>query len=291
MKLCCPVDMPDDVMALCCRQSRLVGMLQAVVWCVALSLPPILGWSYRLWWVFWIGVIVATLCFPLIVKNMLLLFRATNWVARIGRNGVWINLLSYRDTPSSAPSIVHLDYDELAGAGKHVQRYSTPSETARATSPAKISGSTQWRSEFLEIQLRQPQTDELQRALNHLRSQPAGSGEPAQSSSNVSRPYPVWITSPTVIRIPWLSGHAHAVLPRLAYALDQLGPYVSIAAPTQRDWPDWRKLTPDEAHELACELVILYGDDLAATNLLVRAAGLTGTEALTLTRRFAQDGK
>ena len=91
MKFCCPGDMAEDVMALRCRQSRLVGILQAVVWCVALSLPPILGWNFRLWWLFWIGVIVATLLFPLIVKNLLLLFRATNWVVRIGRDGLWIN--------------------------------------------------------------------------------------------------------------------------------------------------------------------------------------------------------
>ncbi len=293
MKLCCPDDLADDAMALCCRQSRLVGILQAVVWCVALSLPPILGWNYGLWWLFWIGVIVATLLFPLIVKNMLLLFRATNWVARVGRDGLWINLLSYRDKPSSAPSIVHFNYDELASAGQHAERYSTPSKapTADSQGAGKIGSSTLWRSDFLEIQLRQEQTAELQAALNHLRSQPAGSGESARPAPIVSRPYPVWITSPTVLRIPWVSGHGHAVLPRLNFVLNQLGTFVSIAAPTQRAWPDWRKLTSDEAHELARELVILYGDDFAATNLLVRAAGVTSGEAMTLTRQFAQAGK
>lgn len=292
MKLCCQADIPNDDMAVCCRQSRVVGILQTVVWCVVLSLPPILGWNFRLWWLFWIGLILAIVLIPLIVQNLLLLFRPTNWVLRIGRDGLWLNLLTYRDKPTSAPSIVQFDYDELASAGKHVERYSTPTDdpdlmtSANVMSSKKMSGSTSWRSEFLELQLKQPQTGELLAALNQLRYPPAGAGEPERA---ITRPYPVWITNPTGIRIPWLSGHAHAVFPKLKNVLDQFTTYGSVAEPTQRDRADWRQLTPDEAKELARELVNIYGDDHAARNLLVRAAGLTSAEAMTLIGEIAKE--
>lgn len=296
MKLCCPANMANDVMAICCRQSRVVGVFQTVVWSVVLSLPPILGWNFRLWWLFWIGLILAVVVIPLIVQNLLMLFRPTNWVVKIGRDGLWLNLLTYRDQPTSAPSIVQFDYDELASAGKHVERYSTPTDdpspmtSTNVMNSKKMSGSTSWRTEFLELQLKQAHTDELQAALNDLRYPPAGTGEPARPAPAISRPYPVWIMSPTGIRLPWLSGHSHAVFPRLKYVLDQLTTYTSVAEPTQRDRADWRQLTPDEARELARELVNIYGDELAARNLLVRAAGLTNSEAMTLIGEIAREG-
>src|SRR5207237_1335972 len=69
---------------------------------------------------------------PVAVLDLAVMFRATNWLLRIGSDGVWINLRSYRDKDivTDSPSIMHLDYAEIASVGRHTESYSTPSEMA-----------------------------------------------------------------------------------------------------------------------------------------------------------------
>jgi hypothetical protein len=290
MKFCHAHDLPEDGLALRCRQSRLAGIVGFIVWCGILSLAPILGWRFDLPWLLWLGIALEVVLVPVLLKDVVARFRASNWVLQIGTDGVWVNLRSYRDKVSAAPSVMHLDFVEIASASSHAETYSTPSETKRPNTPGAIGGTTYWHAKFLEIQLNDAQITELKAALNSLRSQPASDQYPSPPMQVRKRPCPLWLVSPFVFRMAWVSGHGHLVVPRLTNVLNQLETYVQIAAPTRKDWPNWRDLTANQADELASELVNVYGDDFAATKLLIQVGGATQTEAWRLTQQFAEEG-
>ncbi len=285
MRLCRQDEVPEDEHGLLCRQSRLAGLFRLIVWSGVLAIFPVFGWKLGKPWLFWIGIAMAAVVIPMALLELAAMFRATNWLLRIGRDGVWINLRSYRDRDNDpdALSVVHLGYEEIASVGRHTEAYTTP---ARPSSEA----ATEWRDEFLEIELTHDQTEELTGALNDLRFPPA----PAQPSSGQvpvrSRVSPVWLVSPAVIRIGWVSGHGPAVLPRMATTLTRLDGSVRVAEPTRRERPNWRKLTPEAATDLARELVHVHGDTFAAADLLSRACGISYSEASAQVRQFEEEG-
>lgn len=281
MKLYCN-DEVAGAQGLWCHQSRLAGVVGIFVWSGVLAIPIILGWHFQKSWPMWLSAVLAVILIPLVLMDVAARFRATNWILLIGTDGIWINLCSYRDKVPAVPSVVRIDFREIASAGKHVEAYSTPSAKPSA-------GTTVWRAQFLEIQLVHDHTDELIAALNNLRQQPEPEQQPSRQAPVRNGPFPVWLVSSSVLRIAWLSGHGHAVAPRMARALARLETNVPITTPTRRDWPNWRQLTATEVEVLARELVHVYGDDFVATALLVRAGGLTHAEANTLMQRFAKE--
>src|SRR3954447_10271629 len=127
MKLVSDADMPPDAYALLCRESRLAGVVGLIVWCCALTIPPLLGWHFHHPWLIAIGVIVAIVFILALTKDLAARFRETNWIMRVGADGAWINLSSYRDKDSKVASILHLDYTEIESARRHTEKYSTPS--------------------------------------------------------------------------------------------------------------------------------------------------------------------
>src|SRR5579862_7257764 len=97
MKFYRPAEVPEDDHGLWCRQSRLAGVVRLIIWCGFLAIFPISGWHLGKPWVLWIGVALAAIVIPMAVLELAAMFRATNWLLRIGSDGVWINLRSYRD--------------------------------------------------------------------------------------------------------------------------------------------------------------------------------------------------
>lgn len=287
-------DVPEDAHGLLCRQSRFAGVVRLIIWCGVLAIPIVCGWHFGNPWLIWTFVAVAAVVVPMALIDLTAQFRTTNWLLRIGSDGVWINLRSYRDRDvvPDALSVVHLDYAEIASVGRHTESYTTPSEMATGPgSYGAVGGSTAWRDEFLEIQLNHDRTDELKTALISLRYQ-AVPGQPStRPAPGRNGPSPLWLVSPAALRIGWVSSHGDAVLPRMASVLNRLESYVTATAPTLRERPDWRTLTADEANELARELVHVHGATLEATALLVRAGGLTNAEADTLVQGFGQKGE
>jgi hypothetical protein len=292
MKLYRQDEVPEDEHELLCRQSRLLGIVRLMIWRGFLAVFVFFGWKLGEPWLFWIGIALAAIVIPMGVADLAATFRATNWLMRIGRDGVWINLRSYRDRDviPDAPSVVHLDYGEIASVGRHTESYSTPSEKAAGPGAhGAVGGSTEWRDAFLEIQLNHDQTDELKVALNNLRHPAAPNQSPSgQMRANVHRSS-VWLVSPDVIRIGWVSAHGSAVLPRIATALTRLDGSVRVAEPTRRKRPSWRKLTADEVAELARELVHVHGATSEATALLVRAGGIRYAEATAQIQHFEEE--
>jgi len=288
MRLFRDAEVPQDTQGFWCRQSRLAGVVRLLIWTGALGVAPVLGWKFHQPWVLWIGSIVAAIVLPLMLMDTAALFRATNWLLRIDFDGVWINLRSYRDKVPDSASVVHLDYAEIASVGRHTESYTTPSRMATGPgSCGDVGGCTIWRDEFLEIQLNHDQTDEVKTALYNLRHPAA----PDQGTSWQvrGRHFPVWLVSPAVIRLGWVSAHGHAVLPRVVTALARLDGCVCVAEPTRRERPNWRKLTADQVDELARELVHAHGATLEATALLVRAGGVAYAEANTLAQRLDEE--
>jgi len=198
---------------------------------------------------------------------------------------VWINLCSYRDRDvvPDAPSVMHLDYAEIASVGQHTESYSTPSRPTADTP-------TEWRDKFLEIELTHDQTEELKAALNDLRFPPLPAELPNGQVPIRGRVSPVWFVNRSLLRIGWVSGHGPAIAPRMATALARLETWVRVAPPTRRERPNWRKLTPEEATDLARELVHVHGDTFAAAALLSRACGISHGEASTQVRQFEAAG-
>jgi hypothetical protein len=289
MKFYRPTDVPEDEQGLLCRQSRLAGVVRLIIWCGVLAIAPVSGWHFGKPWVFRIGLAVAAIVIPMAALELTAMFRATNWLLRIGLSGAWINLRSYRDREidPDTTSVVYLDYAEIVSVGRHTELYTTPSKMATGPgSYGAVGGSTAWRDEFLEIQLNHGLTDELKTVLNKLRHRATPSQTP--TGPVPGRVSPVWLVNASLLRIGWVSNHGPAVLPRLAAALDHLDGNVRVAEPTLRERPNWRNLTADEVGELARELVRVHGATLEVTALLVRAGGMSDGEAGAQVQQFEE---
>ena len=272
---------PQDEYGLLCRQSRLAGVVRLIIWCGVLAIPAVIGWKIGKPWLVWIFVAVAAVVIPMALLELAAMFRATNWLLHISSDGVWINLRSYRDRDDvlDALSVLRLDYGEIASVGQHTESYTTPMKT---TSDAP----TEWRDKFLEIELTHDQTEKLKAALNDLRFPPATTQFPSEQVRARGRLPTVWFVNPSLLRIAWTSSHGPVVAPRLAQALARLETYVNVTPPTRRERPNWRKLTPEEATDLARELVHVHGDTFAAASLLARACGISQGEASVQVQQF-----
>jgi len=291
MRLYRQTEVPEDEQGLLCRQSRLMGIVRLIIWCGVLAIAPVIGWKTGKPWVLWIGVALAAVVIPIAVLELAAMFRATNWLLRIGRDGLWINLRSYRDrnVVPDALSVLHLDYGEIARVGQHAESYTTPSEIAGSATPPGVAAtttSTEWRDKFLEIELIHDQTAELKSALNDLRFPPPPADAASAAARATGRIPTVWLVKASLLRIVWVSSHGPVIAPRLAQMLSELETYVQVTLPTRRERPNWRKLTAEEATELARELVHVHGAAVTATALLSRTCGLSHGEANTQVRQL-----
>ena len=85
------------------------------------------------------------------------------------------------------------------------------------------------------------------------------------------------VPAPGLIRIAW-RGHGHDVVPGLGRVLAEMGRRLAVADTTRTDRPDWRELSDAELDE-QIELLVRWGDPLAASELLIRHRGCSATEA------------
>jgi hypothetical protein len=273
-------EVPHDGRGLLFRQSRFWGIVRLFVFVGFLLIPIIYGWRSHHPLMLWIGIALFAILIPILWFDLAAMFRRTNWAVRIDSDGMWINLCSYRDRATDALSVVWLDSSEIATAAKHTEAYTTPSERVSGSGGyGKVGGDTIWRSHFLELDLTHEVAEELQAALNNLR----------QQSRPTSRSVPIWLVGPTVVRIPWNTGHGPLIAPGLGRALARLGTCVQVLEPTRRERPNWPRLSPEEAQELARELACVYGDSIDATTVLVRAAGMPYNEANRMVMQFESE--
>ena len=242
----------------CCRQSRLRGAVGGLFVCAFVVggafLLRHLG-APRLLWIGW--AVLAAVCAPLFLREVLARFRPTNWVLRVDPDGLWINLRPLQPRPAAgAATAIHLRYAEIASVHRHIDTWSTPSTEAK---------STHWKLESLDLHLAPDDTRELLPALIEARA------------SSKGLPTSVGVPPPGVIRIAW-RGPGHDVVPGLGPVLAEIGQRVAVADPTRTDRPDWRQLSDAELDE-QIEHLVRWGDPLEASGLLIRLRGCSATEA------------
>ena len=251
------------VAGLCCRQAPVRGLVGALIGCAVLVGAAFLVWQRGAHWFFWgVLAVAAALLVPLFLANALAKFRSTNWLVRLGPDGLWINLRSYQNhhLPEAA-TVVHLPYAEIASARRHLETWTTPAE------PNSYAG-TYWKQESLELSLVSGDTREIARALADERGRRAVVRGKHQA---------VTVPAAGVVRIGW-RGHDNDVAPPLTRVLEELGRHICVDEPTRTDRGDWVKLSDAELDELVAELV-RSGDDLEASQLLMRRRGYSATEA------------
>ncbi len=247
----------------CCRESRLWGAVGGLVLCAAFvgiaflwryAQAPVPVWA--------LCAIVAAVVVPLVARDVAAKFRSTNWLLWAHPDGLWVNLRSYQNyhLPEAA-TVLHLPYEEIACARRHVETWSTPG-------PVGHDPDTLWKEESLELRLAPGDTREIAQALANERGLKAGIKGTGQ---------PVTVPSPGVVRIGW-RGHGNGVVPGLGRVLDELSPYVKLADPTRTDRPRWDRLSEAELDELLAQL-IRSGDRIAAGALLIRRRGCSANEA------------
>ncbi len=287
MKFYSPKDM-NPVDGVCCRQSPVRGAIGGLILWAFLSGTTFLAQRAGAPALMWIGcAILAALIVPVVVTDMVAKFRSTNWLLWIRPDGLWVNLRSYlnRHLPE-AVTVLHLPYEEIACAHRHLETWSTPNSRqpvgitiGEAPNPGGGNGigvslkavryvDTQWREESLELHLASGDTQEIAQALANERGIKAGFKGTHQS---------VTVPSPGVVRIAW-RGHGNDVVPGLGRVLDELSSYLKLTDPTRTDYPRWYQLSEAELDALVAKLV-RSGDPLEASRLLMCCRGWSATEA------------
>jgi len=163
-----------------------------------------------------------------------------------------------------AATVLHLPYQEIASARRHIDTWITISE------PASDAG-THWKLESLEVSLASGDTGEIAKALVDERGRRGGLAGIKGTHQAVTVP------AAGVVRIGW-RGHGNDVVPTLTRVLDELSRHVKVDEPTRTDRAHWLKLSETELDELVTQLV-RSGDDIEASKLLMRRRGCSATEA------------
>jgi hypothetical protein len=265
MKVDSPTNM-GQVDGMCCRQAPVRGLIGNLVFCAILIGLAVLLWQQEFPWFVWGGVAVLVAPFvPWILYTALAKFRSSNWLLRLGPDGLWINLRSYQNPHlPEAATVLHLPYQEIASARRHIDTWITISE------PASDAG-THWKLESLEVSLASGDTGEIAKALVDERGRRGGLAGIKGTHQAVTVP------AAGVVRIGW-RGHGNDVVPTLTRVLDELSRHVKVDEPTRTDRAHWLKLSETELDELVTQLV-RSGDDIEASKLLMRRRGCSATEA------------
>ena len=251
------------VAGLCCRQAPVRGLVGVLIGSAVLVGAVFLLRHFGAPWYFWGAfAALAALIVPLFLANALAKFRPTNWLVRLGPDGLWVNLRSYQNhhLPEAA-TVLHLPYAEIASARRHLETWTTPAR------PASNAG-THWKRESLELSLASGDTREIARALADERGRRAAIRWTHQA---------VTVPAAGVVRIAW-RGHGNDVAPPLTRVLEELSRHVPMGEPTRTDRGGWLQLSDAELDELVAELV-RSGDNLEASQLLMRRRGYSATEA------------
>ena len=253
---------PGQTAGVCCRQSRLRGAVGALIWLIILF-GGIFFWRHfgapAFVWAGW--VVLAGLFAPVVVRDTLAKFRPTNWVMRVEPEGLWINLLSFRQQPAAdAATVVRVNYDEIDHAHRHIDTWTTPTEESSLAS-------CHWKLESLDLHLASDDTRDLARALARERAASKG------GSPSVTAP------APGVLRIAWRgAGLNHDVVPALGRVLAEMSRRVTVTDTTRTDRPYWLKLSDAELEE-QIEYLVRWGETLRAAQLLRRRRGCSDAEA------------
>jgi hypothetical protein len=272
MRLVTPEEMPADLRGVVCRQSRVVSALgTAVLLALIIGVPAFLMWQAELpWWVMVFAAALAGFVVRWFLGNMVKSWRPSNWLLRIDRDGLWINIRSYLNRDfAPAKTVIHVPYNEIARVREHIVK------RAEKTSDS----TTVWTDRYMDLELLEAAPEEIRAELAEERRRHVTRSHLGGFVTSRSRNGHVPVTAPEndVIRIAW-RGRYDWVSPSLRRALQELRPRVRIGEPTRDDRTDLHALSAGEVDKLTRELVE-SGDKLGAIKLLTDRRGCSTTEA------------
>ncbi|PYV19417.1 MAG: hypothetical protein DMG07_01970 [Acidobacteria bacterium] len=226
-----------------------------------------LGLQRRAWLPFYVA---GMLILVLVVAQRLILarFRTTNWLARAGDTGLFIQFRSYLNYgfPAEAPTVVFIPYEEIRRARRVRKRRRVPamgdrdesSEQVRTVVELELAGDTAPLAQALAAELATPAPKEARWY---------------GSTSTRYKHHPVRLKSPACLEVEW------GVVPNARAFLDGLRRYTEIEPPVEtsqdyvhlqtksRDEQEKRLVELAEAGQVMAAITIarqLYGYDLKA---------------------------
>jgi len=272
MKLYVLDDVVPDGSGRVYRQSRVMGLVMTlVIGGAAVSTPILLVYGGAPWWGWGLGSLFALFVVPILLGDLLMKFRSTNWVLWLRPDGVWVNFRSYQDRgPTDVPCVVKLDWPEIAEAREHIHSYTTATDER---------SSVRHKVKCLDLGLTHADTQILVSALIENRCREPhrrnyfGIGIATRASH-----FAVSMPADNCIRIAWRGGAGHWVSPSLQDALAELVQHIDVSDASLFHRADWTELSDNELDDQIIDLV-RAGATLDAVGLLIRRRGFSIGEA------------
>jgi len=214
---------PDDS-GLVCRETRLGGLIFALIVSAAFLGPTVFFWIQGIWFFFVVLGLASLVIVPMLIGDVRLRFRQTNWTLWAPPGKLLVNLRSYQDRSAlERPSVVELADHEVAEIRRHEHRYSTSSGQGRTTFTKLVS---------LDIVLRTPDDGTLAKLIADRRTTPQPWQKLAgmRSRSNVTL-HSVTLSAPDILRIAWTGGRNHAITPGVNRMLRELETRIHVGGP------------------------------------------------------------
>lgn len=209
-------------------------------------------------------------------KLLLARFRASNWLVRLGRRGVFIQFRSYLNQHLSPddPTVMFLPYGTIRLVRTRTERKVMPDRDTDDRRAARAAVET---ITWVEFEVR-ASTRALAQALDaEVARRPA--------TGALYKDYPVRIASDGSIQVRW------SVVPRADVLLEALRRHVPIDAPASAD-ADYTNLEQLSTREQRQRIAALLraGDTVTAVRWIRRLHGLSVTDAMALLDRLSAEG-
>lgn len=209
------------------RQSRTGGLIFALIVVACFTTPIVITWSRGAWFFFAVLSVCWVFLMPLLIGDVINLFRRTNWTLWAPPGKLLINLRSYQDRSSlDSPSVVELTDSEVAEIRRHEHRYTVPHSQSSKRSQKLIS---------LDLLLRTPDDGTLEQRITACRNAP----QPwrrflfMRSQSNPTL-HSVSLPEPEVVRIAWNGAQGHNLAPGIQRVLSALETRLHVGEPVLR---------------------------------------------------------
>lgn len=193
---------------------------------------------------------------------------STNWLMRVGRNSLWLNLRSYRHVHyPPGRTVLCVPYDEITLVRRHT-----------AFREVRTNGRcTKWREVCLEILLNEAVTAEVREELAVERRRREETSFFGISVRSTMTHVPVTVHGDNTLRVMWLS-RVDWVTPGIKRALETLRAFCRIGEPVETAVPEPSELSDESFNKLVLELV-QTGQPMNARRLLREYRGYNLREA------------
>jgi hypothetical protein len=264
-------DVSPDSSGLVCRESRLGGLLFTLIFSAAFVGPTTFFWMRGDWLFFVVLGLASLLLVPLLIGDVLLRLRRTNWTLWAPPGKLLVNLRSYQDrSPPDALSVVELADHEVVEMRRHEDRYTVPQGRGRRTSYKLVS---------LEIVLSTADAGTLAGLIADRRTakQPWRNLAGIRSRSNLTL-YNVSLPEAEVLRIAWTGGRNHAISPGVNRVLRELESRIHVGEPViSQDGTS--ELTKDAQIDDRVLSLLQAGNKIDAIKILCEQRGYSLIEA------------